>query len=134
MSYIGNNELFNQVRCFSIKIPRICNHGLKHIEYPSYREEQYKCIKLAPRLVAKACWPTSLERQNVNLALRIFDESTSSATVTSNCSISNKVKNFNSEVAYRSRDKIRDCKIKELNPTTTIDRDIPVKKHKSSNI
>ena len=44
-----------------------------------YREEQYKCAKLAPRLISKACWPTSFERQNVNLALRIFCESTSSA-------------------------------------------------------
>ena len=32
MSYIGNNEQFNQLRCFSIKKARICNQGLKHIE------------------------------------------------------------------------------------------------------
>ena len=51
-----------------------------------YREEQYKCLKLAPRLVAKACWPSSLERQNVNLALEIFDESTSSAIKLQNAS------------------------------------------------
>ena len=35
--------------------------------------------KLATRLISKACWPTYFERQNVNLALRIFCESTSSA-------------------------------------------------------
>ena len=51
-----------------------------------YREEQYKCAKLAPRLIAKACWPTSFERQNVNLALKIFCESTSSAIKIQNLS------------------------------------------------
>ena len=30
--------------------------------------------KIAPRLTYKACWPSSLERQSVSLALRIFDE------------------------------------------------------------
>ena len=44
-----------------------------------YREEQYKCVKLAPRLIAKSCWPTSLERQKVDLALRVFCDSTRSA-------------------------------------------------------
>ena len=34
---------------------------------------------MVPRLTAKACWPSSLERQNVKLALRVFDISTASA-------------------------------------------------------
>ena len=42
--------------------------------------------KLAPRLIAKACWPTYFERQNVHLALRIFCESTSSAIKIQNLS------------------------------------------------
>ena len=33
-------------------------------------------IKRAPKLTSKACWPSQLERQNVNLAMRIFHEST----------------------------------------------------------
>ena len=44
-----------------------------------YRLEQNSIAKLAPRLTAKACWPSKLERQNVKLALRIFDDSTSAA-------------------------------------------------------
>ena len=35
-----------------------------------------KVVKQAHRLTSKACWPGSLERQNVSLALRIFDPST----------------------------------------------------------
>ena len=30
--------------------------------------------KIAPRLTCRACWPSSLERQSVSLALKIFDE------------------------------------------------------------
>ena len=40
------------------------------------RSEQMKVVKQAHRLTSKACWPGSLERQNVSLALRIFDPST----------------------------------------------------------
>ena len=44
-----------------------------------YRADQRSLAKLAPSLTAKACWPSSLERQNVKWALRVFDISTSSA-------------------------------------------------------
>ena len=44
-----------------------------------YKADQSSLAKLAPRLTAKACWPSSLERQNVTLALRVFDNSTASA-------------------------------------------------------
>ena len=44
-----------------------------------YKNEQSSLIKQAHRLTSKACWPTMLERQNVNLALKIFDTSTSAA-------------------------------------------------------
>ena len=33
-------------------------------------------IKRAPKLTSKSCWPFQLERQNVNLALKVFHEST----------------------------------------------------------
>ena len=42
-----------------------------------YKSEQHSTVKQAHRLNSKACWPTTLERQNVNLALRVFNESTS---------------------------------------------------------
>ena len=34
-----------------------------------YKIEQHSTIKQAHRLSSKVCWPTSLERQNVNIAL-----------------------------------------------------------------
>ena len=40
-----------------------------------YKTEQYS-VKLAPRLSAKACYPSNFERQNVSYALKVFDEST----------------------------------------------------------
>ena len=40
--------------------------------------EPNSVAKTAHRLTAKSCWPSSL-RQNVNLALRIFDDSTAAA-------------------------------------------------------
>ena len=44
-----------------------------------YKNEQTSILKQAYRLTAKTCWPTILERQNVNLALKIFDTSTLTA-------------------------------------------------------
>ena len=44
-----------------------------------YRSDQHSVLKLAPRLTAKSCWPSNLERQNVSLALRVFDDSTAAA-------------------------------------------------------
>ena len=44
-----------------------------------YKEEQRSVAKTAHRLTAKSCWPSNLERQNVGLASRIFNDSTSAA-------------------------------------------------------
>ena len=41
-----------------------------------YKSEQSSLLKQAHRLSSKACWPTMLERQNVNLALKILDQLT----------------------------------------------------------
>ena len=41
-----------------------------------YKADKLSILKKAPKLTLKACWPSHLERQNVNLALRIFHEST----------------------------------------------------------
>ena len=42
-----------------------------------YKSERSKLFKRAPKLTSKACCPSSFERQNVNLAPKIFHESTS---------------------------------------------------------
>jgi hypothetical protein len=47
-----------------------CVGDLKNV----YREEQNNIIKLAPSLDRKVLYPTSIERQNVSLCLRLFDE------------------------------------------------------------
>ena len=44
-----------------------------------YKIEQHSTIKQAHRLSSMVCWPTSLERQNVNLILKVFNESTYAA-------------------------------------------------------
>ena len=44
-----------------------------------YKSDQHAVAKLAPRLTSKACWPSTFEKQNVSLALRIFDGSTAAA-------------------------------------------------------
>ena len=41
-----------------------------------YRLEHSSTVKQDHKLTAKVCWPTNLERQNVNLALAVFSEST----------------------------------------------------------
>ena len=41
-----------------------------------YKADKFSIIKRAPKLTSKSCWPSHLERQNVNLALKIFHEST----------------------------------------------------------
>ena len=57
----------------------------KHIRQ-LYRSEQNSVAKLAHRLTAKSCWPSSLERQNVSLAHRVFNESTAAALTIQNSS------------------------------------------------
>ena len=44
-----------------------------------FKSEQFTSVKQAPKLTAKFCWPTNLERQTVHLTLRIFDEQTAAA-------------------------------------------------------
>ena len=51
-----------------------------------FRSEQNSVAKLAHRLTAKSCWPSNLERQNVSLAQRIFNESTAAALTIQNSS------------------------------------------------
>ena len=44
-----------------------------------FKSERFASVKQAPKLTAKSCWPTNLERQSVHLALKIFDEQTAAA-------------------------------------------------------
>ena len=43
------------------------------------KSEQFASVKQVPKLTAKSCLPTKLERQTVHLALRIFNEQTAAA-------------------------------------------------------
>ena len=54
-----------------------------------YRSEQDKIIKLAPCLTSKSCWSSTLEFQNVGIAVIMFDESSSAALAIQNSSKSN---------------------------------------------
>ena len=71
-----NNRSFGYPNCEDFTTTNFAS--FEHIR-SLYKADQHSLAKLAPRLTAKACWPSSLERQNVSLALRIFDNSTSSA-------------------------------------------------------
>ena len=42
----------------------------------------YNILKKAPKLSSKACWPSNLERQNVNFAIKIFHDSTYNGLLT----------------------------------------------------
>ena len=55
--------------------PTICYAAFDDLR-TLFKADKFYIIKRAPKLTSKACWPSQLERQNVNLALRIFHEST----------------------------------------------------------
>ena len=56
--------------------PEICYAPFQDIRN-LFQSDKCNLLKRAPKLTAKACWPSSLERQNVTLALKIFHETTS---------------------------------------------------------
>ena len=55
--------------------PQVCTAPFEDIR-SLFKSDVYNILKRAPKLSSKACWPSKLERQNVNLALKIFHEST----------------------------------------------------------
>ena len=61
-----------------------------------YRQEQHSFAKVTHQLTAKACWPSNFERQNVKLALKIFNESTSAGLKINN---SSRIDNFKTQSA-----------------------------------
>ena len=63
--------------------PTICYSVFDDIR-TLYKSDRCNIFKRAPKLTSKACWPSSLERQNVNLALKIFHESTTAGLIALN--------------------------------------------------
>ena len=55
-------------------------------------------MKRAPKLTAKACWPSTLEKQNVSLALKIFHETTSAGLLS--WKMENSIVNINQTVEF----------------------------------
>ena len=55
--------------------PQVCTATFEDIR-TLFKSDSYNVLKRAPKLTSKACWPSKLERQNVNLALKIFHDST----------------------------------------------------------
>ena len=55
----------------------VCEYALDEVKFSDLRNlfhsEKNKLLKLAPNLSRKAMYPTSIERQNVSLAVSIFD-------------------------------------------------------------
>ena len=68
----------SQPRHFTSKslYPEICYAPFQDIRN-LFKSDKSNILKRAPKLSAKACWPSALERQNVSIALKIFHESTS---------------------------------------------------------
>ena len=63
-----------------------------------FKSEQFASVKQAPKLTAKSCWPTKLERQTLHLALRIFNEQTTAAI---------QIQNSNRKIKSQTEDFIR---------------------------
>ena len=84
-----------------------------------YRSEQNSIIKLVPRLTAKSCWPSILELQNVNLALRVFGASTAAGLV-----IQKELYLFYSSVEEHSEASFNPTDYTDLNDLSNIHLDV----------
>ena len=69
------NIVLNPWELTKSKYPPICFAAFDDLRI-LYKADKFSIIKRAPKLTSKSCWPSHLERQNVNLALKIFHEST----------------------------------------------------------
>ena len=61
--------------------PQVCTASFDDIR-TLFKSDVYTILKRAPKLSSKACWPANLERQNVNLALKRFRDSTYNGLLT----------------------------------------------------
>ena len=77
--------------------PEICYAPFQDIRN-LFKSDKSNILKRAPKLSAKACWPSALERQNVSLALKIFHESTSAGLLA--WKMENKIVNNNQTVDF----------------------------------
>ena len=66
----------NDISTEAIKYPltkcKACFEDVRSL----YKQEQHSFAKIPHQLIAKSCWPSSIERENVKLALKIFNELT----------------------------------------------------------
>ena len=75
---------FEAFRSDSCSFPlRLCSASFQDIR-TLYNSEKESLAKLAPRLTLKSCYPSSLERQNVKLVLKVIHESTIAALTIQN--------------------------------------------------
>ena len=75
---------FEAIRSDSCSFPlRLCSASFQDIR-TLYNSEKESLAKLAPRLTLKSCYPSSLERQNVKLVLKVIHESTIAALTIQN--------------------------------------------------
>jgi len=76
---IRNNWLNQVDNKQSVIFPNFENNELKEFANVAdlkhlHSSEEHKCVKLAPALSKKVLYPTSIERQNVLLCCKLFDE------------------------------------------------------------
>ena len=94
---IRNNWLNQKSEAKIFSFPDFDNISIDQCTYPlslcyaSFRDirilynyERYILAKLAQRLTLKSCYPSSLERQNVKLLLKIVHEATIAALIIQN--------------------------------------------------
>ena len=77
--------------------PELCYAPFQDIRN-LFKSDKCNILKRAPKLTAKACWPSTLERQNVIFALKIFHETTSAGLLS--WKMENSIVNINQTVEF----------------------------------
>ena len=77
-NWLGQSDVDNTFAFPDIEDGSICKASLSHLRQ-LYASERDNYVKMAPGLSYKVLNPSNLERQNVKLALRLFDEKTITA-------------------------------------------------------
>ena len=72
-NWLGQSDTENTFTFPDFTTGSICRASLSHVRQ-LYDSEKDSIVKMAPGLNRKALFPSNLERQNVKLALKIFDE------------------------------------------------------------
>jgi hypothetical protein len=79
-NWLGQITVDHTFFCPGIVEPGVCRASFEHVR-ELYHSEKDNLLKLAPHLTYKSLYPNSIERQNVMLALKVFDEKTAVALV-----------------------------------------------------